>query len=722
VECDEALLPRVLVDPPWLRATKSDGPVTKAEPIIVSGLEPPAGRSIVWAPGERETWAAIPPYGVWKESDWEQAVDSYITGEMAYEPRQAGLFAKAPEALVRPLLAGWRPDVTWDFAHSLKPVVARFELDARAAAYHVARRNAHGTGEVLLPFLDTEVARLMADWLYRLKSAQHITREWFGRHGAAAVPFLVPDALGRQRVARRNAWAALWLIASSDDVVEAAGVHGDAAAEAVCRILAAGPPGDVAARPTAPPAITWADPESLPRPQLREDGSVLPLSAIGHLITLLALPGRPGLREVVDACTRESLAEFGWGLFEAWRAAGQPPRNTWVITQLGVLGDDETVQRLTPVIRAWPGQGGHAKAIMGLGVLSDIGSDAALIQLNGIAQRVRYKGLRAAAERTIQKVARSRGLTAERLADRLVPDFGLDRDGLILDYGPRRFTVGFDEQLKPYAVDDDGRRRKDLPKPGPKDDPVLAPAAKKRFTALRKDVRIVAGDQIRRLESAMVAGRRWTPEEFTCLFVEHPLMRHIARRLVWINDTTAFRITGDGTPADVDDGPLTLPESAPIRIAHPLHLGETLKLWSELFADREIRQPFPQLDRPVHTLTDEERASGHLARFEGATVPVGALLGLTRRGWDRDAPQDNGTEHWISRPLPGGHVVINLDPGIPTGYPELHPVQRLDQVWVGRGPDYVLSGRDTSYRFGELDPVIASEILADLTQLTGSAP
>ena len=94
--------------------------------------------------------------------------------------------------------------------------------------------------------------------------------------------------------------------------------------------------------------------------------------------------------------------------------------------------------------------------------------------------------------------------TADQLADRLVPDFGLDDDGsLILNFGDRRFRVGFDEQLKPTIADEDGARRKVLPKPGSKDDPTLAPAAYALFTGLKKDVKSVAADQIRRFEQAI---------------------------------------------------------------------------------------------------------------------------------------------------------------------------------------------------------------------------
>ncbi|MEV5408178.1 DUF4132 domain-containing protein [Thermopolyspora sp. NPDC052614] len=318
------------------------------------------------------------------------------------------------------------------------------------------------------------------------------------------------------------------------------------------------------------------------------------------------------------------------------------------------------------------------------------------------------------------------GLTPEQLADRLVPDFGLDAGGgMVLDYGPRRFVVGFDEQLKPYVADEDGKRRASLPEPGVKDDPELAPEAYKRFATLKKDVRTAAADQIRRLEAAMVSGRRWSTSEFAEFFVAHPLLWHITRRLVWTAEhdgvSTAFRVAEDRTYADVEDDVLTLPESARIGIAHPVTLGERLAAWSRLFADYEIMQPFPQLGRAVHALDEKERASGRLERFEGLKVPVGRVLGLERRGWERGTPQDAGVQGWISRQVAADrHVVIDLDPGIAIGAVDLKPEQTLMYVRLGDRPADYWPSHGTDRTFGELDPVIASEVLADLTELTAS--
>lgn len=385
-----------------------------------------------------------------------------------------------------------------------------------------------------------------------------------------------------------------------------------------------------------------------------------------------------------DVCEPSSLAEFGWALFGLWQAAGSPSRESWVLGALGLIGDDETVRRLTPVIRAWPGEGGHARAVAGLDVLTTIGSDVALMHLHGIAQKVRFRGLRERAKQKVDEVAAALGLRPEQLADRLVPDLGLDPGGsLALDYGPRQFTVGFDERLKPYVA-----------------------------------------DQIRRLEHAMVAQRRWTVADFTRFFVAHPLLTHLVRRLVLASygaDGAAvgtLRVAEDRTFADVNDDPVTLPEAGTVGIAHPLHLAGGIPAWGRIFADYEIIQPFPQLGRDVHTLTEQERSATRLTRFEGATVHVSKVLGLERRGWQRGAPQDAGVQCWIERALPDGrYVVVALDPGIAVGLVNEFPDQQLREIWVRRSDRGSWRSED-AVPLGDLDLIATSEIIRDLQEVT----
>jgi hypothetical protein len=397
-----------------------------------------------------------------------------------------------------------------------------------------------------------------------------------------------------------------------------------------------------------------------------------------------------------------------------------------VLEALALCGDDDTVRGLAPLVRVWPGEGGHARAVAALDVLAAIGTDVALMHLHGIAEKVAFKGLRTRAQEKIAEVADGLGLSTDQLADRLVPDFGLDRDGsMVLDYGPRRFTVGFDEQLRPVVADQDGTRRKVLPKPAAKDDPTLAPAAHAAFAGLRKDVKTIAATQVRRFEAAMVRNRRWSAAEQRALFVEHPLLWHLARRLVWatFDDTGAvtgsFRLAEDRTPADAGDDAFTLADATTVGIAHPLHLGGQLGAWSDLFADYEILQPFAQLGRDTHALTPQERGAKALDRLAGVKVPTGRVLGLAHRGWERGTVMDGGVSTDVRRPAGGGRVIsIDLDPGIIAGMAGEWDEQQVREVWISDGdPGW---GRTTNgLPFSVLDDVSASELLRDLEHLRG---
>jgi len=89
----------------------------------------------------------------------------------------------------------------------------------------------------------------------------------------------------------------------------------------------------------------------------------------------------------------------------------------------------------------------------------------------------------------------------------------------------------------------------------------------------------------------------------------------------------------------------------------------------------------------VHAFTAKEAAGHRLTRFEGATMPLGKLLGLTKRGRERGElptrsrehtvlggrsraarvprPQDAGVERWFHRPVLALHQEEADTPGSP---------------------------------------------------------
>ncbi|MBO2449529.1 DUF4132 domain-containing protein [Actinomadura barringtoniae] len=471
-------------------------------------------------------------------------------------------------------------------------------------------------------------------------------------------------------------------------------------------------------KPTRSAKVDWVDPALLPQILTRTRDRALPADATRRLLTLLAKksPGpaeAAAIAEVRAFCDRHSLAEFSWAVFQRWHAFGGPTRHNWALAQLGLIGDDTTVRRLSPLMKHWPGEGRAGRATAALEVLARIGSDVALTHLFELTRGGRYKGLKAKAAQKIDEIAAARGITPDALADRAVPDFGLDARGtLVLDYGPRQFTVTFNEQLAPLVVEPNGKVRKSAPKPGPKDDPALAAAAHALFTGLKKDLRTIADQEIKRLENAMTTRRTWTPDDFHALFVTHPLMGHIVRRLVWITDGgTAFRIAEDRTYADVNDDPFT-PEGR-IGIAHPIVLDD-LDAWVELFADYEILQPFEQLGRPVYRLTDDERSARRLTRCEGLTLSYGKAKGHSQGRWESLHANGEFSGSWLSRRDPAGlHVVANLTPGLYYYMYGEGEDQEISILWAGPSPANV---PQDSVPLGQVDPVTMSEVIHDLSR------
>ncbi|MFO1253427.1 MAG: DUF4132 domain-containing protein [Inhella sp.] len=556
-----------------------------------------------------------------------------------------------------------------------------------------------------------------------LKKARALALDWLRRHPDTAARGALPLAFGSDKAAREDAAFALrWLAQQGFEPQLQAAAAELGCTDALQALLDFDPLRVLPARLPKLPAFYV--PATFRRPLLIAGGAALPLAsmdAVGLMLAMSTLDAPyAGVGRLKALCTAESLAGFAWDLFKAWLDAGAPAKEAWAFTALGLLGNDDSAHRLAPRIREWPGEAAHARAVLGLDVLAAIGSDVALMHLNGIAAKVKFKGLQEKAKEKITAVAELRGFTPEQLADRLVPELGLDDDGrLPLDFGPRQFFVHFDEALKPFVKDAQGLRLKDLPKPTKSDDAALAEAATERYKQVKKDAKAVAALQLLRLEMAMVAQRRWPTAEFKLFFLQHPLMRHLAARLVWGVYgadgalSTAFRIAEDWSLADAEDNQFTLADDAQVGIAHPLELPQTLSAaFGQVFADYEILQPFKQLGRETFALPPAEAQTSELKRYADKVVATGSVMGLVNRGWERGQAQDAGWIGWFSKALGEElEAELQLEPGTYVGDLSSEPKQRFPALTLRRRGSW---GAEGQMSFQQLHPVALSELLRDL--------
>ncbi|KNY26895.1 DUF4132 domain-containing protein [Pseudobacteroides cellulosolvens] len=452
----------------------------------------------------------------------------------------------------------------------------------------------------------------------------------------------------------------------------------------------------------------------------------------------LILPIPDKTLELIDEIKKEgdttSLENFGWKLFELWLGVGAPSKEKWAFAALGFTGGDRTALKLSPMIRVWPGEAQHQRAVAGLEVLRVIGTDTALMQLNGIAQKVQFKGLKQRANECMDAIAKDKGLTKAELEDRIVPDCGLDEKGRYeFDFGARKFTFALGPDMKPMIRDEDGKLRDDLPKPNSKDDQEKAADSVAAWKLMKKQIREVAKIQAGRLEQAMIIGRQWTRDQFELLLVRHPLMVHLTRMVVWAGYSKegtfirTFRVTEEGNYADETDSEVFIDECERIEIIHPLNLtSDSASTWGELFSDYEIMPPFPQLGRAVYTLDPAELKNDTIARFVGMKFPAPTLVfTLEKFGWERGTPMDAGCfdEHSKQFPAADVTIVVTYDGNVGMGYIMPEEDLTITDIYFVKGlrePSGYYH-KENKLNLEKVDRVVISEVLHDLSLLAAKA-
>jgi Domain of unknown function (DUF4132) len=747
IEATPEQLPSVLQHPPWLAKKGSE----KVEKVQLSLETLPIEPQERWPEGLRESW--LEGQENWQPEEGAGPRDRLIVlldelglkhsyAKLADSPDTAlraafeaeiletedgwasiGALTFAPEELALWLLNHSHPGRWWTTPEDLRLIAATYGGAALPGLIGLTRKKPLEALEVLLPFGHPGGGPLAAGALRR-KRERAAAERWLRSWPEVAAITLLPLALGKAGKERENAEVALrWLHHQGFGALLSAVAQTYGAAEGLESLLNFEPLSLYPAKMPKMPDF-W-DPGSYGRPRLRS-GEALPLPAVEILGQMLAFseldPPYAGIVQVREACDPTSLADFARDVFDGWSFAGLPTAGGWVLRAQGLLGNDDTARRLTPLIRAWPGEGGNARALVGLEVLAALGSDVALMHLNGIAQKVKFRGLQEAAREKIRSLAELRGLDEAELADRLVPDLGLEEDGsLVLDFGPRQYTVGFDELLRPYVKGSDGKIVKELPRGAKSDDPEKAKEATETWKNLKKDAKTLASQQLARLEAAMCTRRRWSAQVFELFLARHPLLQHVVRRLAWGQYTDSgeihcFRVAEDGSYADAEDNRYALDPALPVGLLHRLEIeGERAAATQQIFEDYGVMQPFSQLGREIYHLQPEERSQPSLLRWQGRKVYSFKLISLEHHGWRRGLAEDAGFSTVMLKNVGSRSFVLELDPGILMGMIEEYPEQTLGAVTIGRARGG--AGGDGP-AFGSLDPIVVSELIRDLERVT----
>lgn len=347
---------------------------------------------------------------------------------------------------------------------------------------------------------------------------------------------------------------------------------------------------------------------------------------------------------------QEEFAVYVNELFDKWLEAGAEAKKRWVLYASSIHGGPEIISKLKHQIQEWPQHARGAIASDAVEALALNPLPQALLIVDGIARKFKFKQVKAAAGRALEFAAEQLGITSQELADRIVPDLGFDENmERSFDYGERTFRVTITPELEIEIFDETGKKLKNMPAPGKRDDEQKAKASYEEFKQMKKQMKMTITSQKMRLEQALSTGREWSVEAWKNLFVKNPVMHQFAIGLIWgiYEDRKlicSFRYMEDGSFNTQDEEEYELAAEGKIGLVHPIELDEEgKKAWQEQLEDYEITQPVEQIKRPVYRVTKEEENSQSMDRFGGCIINDLSLGGkLLGAGWYRGSVTDGG--------------------------------------------------------------------------------
>lgn len=480
------------------------------------------------------------------------------------------------------------------------------------------------------------------------------------------------------------------------------------------------------------PKCDWLDLSKLP--ELRSaNGTEITQPTLIALIAKQSkhkeITAAPDILPLLSHIDRESSGSFALALVEGFLNSGQAATDRWALALGGLLGDNRMISLLLSRIPDWCENSRHKLAEYAAQAISLLPGNEPLMVLDTLSNRYRskFKNVGKACADVFNAAAASRGITADELGDLVVPDFGFNSEGIRRfewEGGGASAELGADFKLGWFDPATD-KAWKALPASAP--EPI-----KTEVRTIIKLLREAVKGQTTRLEMTLVRQRRWPVARWRELFEDHPLLRSFASGLVWGvygsegNLLRTFRRYPNGLLADATGALEEFPgDEVAIGMVHPLEMeAQDLNGWRLHLARLKVKQPFPQVERPVELMDPLHGNRRELALTSGCRISAGTFRSRSeRRGWARGSVVDAGGISSYYKLYPGAGVEVILPTDNfwvgcdPTEIIELGAAYFVRSNTVERG-SYIYNEPSPDdprvLRFDQVSAVVFSETLGDL--------
>jgi hypothetical protein len=310
-------------------------------------------------------------------------------------------------------------------------------------------------------------------------------------------------------------------------------------------------------------------------------------------------------------------------------------------------------------LRKLPNGGLYASSVAKacLAALEEMPGSDGVAQLLRLKHRVKSPWGQEEIQKALTSAVDRSGVSMTELEEITTPTFDLDSTGTLQKRaGPftAQLQITGTHEVTISWLDSDGKALVNAAKSlKPHGDEV------KSVKRLSSDLEKMLGAQRERMEQLYRADRTWTYENWRTRYLDHPLLSHQCRRLIWQftkGKRSAAGIWREGSLVDAKGRELDWIEpGSSVQLWHPLGVAaDAVHAWREWLERNEVTQPFKQAHREIYVLTDAELATRTYSnRFAAHVLRQHQFKALCdARGWKYEF-----LGKWDS----GGHVGAMLD-------------------------------------------------------------
>lgn len=428
--------------------------------------------------------------------------------------------------------------------------------------------------------------------------------------------------------------------------------------------------------------------------------------------------------EVRPNCTEHLIIE----LMRVWDATQNPEHGQWVLALAGERGGvavTAAVDHYVREARDYTARRLHRdEAKHAIRVLAELDSPEARHDLFWQTLHLQDDNLRRYAVEILKAYKSEHDLDDDEFEDTAVPAFDLERGGTrLFDFGTRQIKLIVRGRHDIEFQDPESKKIfARWPPQRKSDDSDMYSAARDQYMHISEPLRNIFIEQNARMEKLMQTGRQWKSERWAELIGDHPILGHLARRLLWkvvdkdFNTVSVVLPDAEGTFMNLDFEEVTPdPKQHKLALVHPIELTDDERTeWVEQLADFEIIQPFDQLERTVYHKENAEEDIKDLSGYMEDRV----LLNGCEMGWEPVAGRWNSV-NTLGYTAPGDDKQIRVNF---SGYLEKTSDGRLrkssysyisfSEILLGDGNSKVLSGgKITEKHFKRVSPIAWSEAM-----------